>query len=204
MTTMRQVGIVILAAGASRRLGEPKQLLRVAGQSLICRAIAEATATQATHVVCVLGAFAEEIEHELCNCKPLAEHVEVVRNPHWQEGIASSIREGIKALQKRNIDAALIMLCDQPFIKHDFLNLLIKTWHEVQTPVVAAGYADTAGVPALFAKGCWSELLNLQGESGAQRLIRQYQHEVVPCQLGMMDVDTPQDKARLQALEARQ
>ncbi len=201
---MKKVGIVILAAGASRRLGEPKQLLRFAGTSLICHAVVEACATQAVHVVCVLGAFAEEVEAELRRCTLQAEQVEIVRNMYWQEGIATSVREGIKALQKHDSDAALIMLCDQPFIERSFLNRLINTWHETKAPIVASGYADAVGAPALFAKECWPELLKLQGESGAQHLIRHYRHEVVPCQQGMMDIDTPQDKARLQAFEASQ
>ncbi len=204
VASVKKVGIVILAAGASQRLGEPKQLLRFAGTSLICHAVAEACATQAAHVVCVLGAFAEAIEAELRRCAWQAERVEIVRNAHWQEGMAASIREGIKALQMHDSDAALIMLCDQPFIERGFLNRLINRWHETNAPIVASGYADAVGVPALFAKECWSELLKLQGESGAQRLIRQHPHKVVPCQHGMVDIDTPEDKARLQAFEASQ
>lgn len=189
---MDKVGVAILAAGASRRLGEPKQLLRLSGKSLLRRAAENALAANAECVVAVLGAFAEKIKPELDGLA-----VRIVENRDWQEGIASSIRAAIGALQAERVDAALLMLCDQPFISRAFLQKLIAAWRTSKVPIVASGYSDAVGAPALFDSALFNALLQLRGESGARQLIRQHRHDIVPCPEGFVDIDTPEDKVLL-------
>ncbi|MFN3387007.1 MAG: NTP transferase domain-containing protein [Candidatus Thermochlorobacter sp.] len=192
---MGKIGIAILAAGASRRLGEPKQLLRISGKSLLRHAAEEALATEAACVVVVLGAYAEKVMPELEGL-----NVRIAENHNWQEGMASSIRAAIGQLQAAQVNAALLMLCDQPLIERDFLQKMMTVWRRVSVPIVAAGYGGTVGAPALFESSCFDELMNLRGERGARQLIHQYQHEVVPCPAGVVDIDTPEHKMALEII----
>ncbi len=192
---MGKIGIVILAAGASRRLGEPKQLLRLSGKSLLRRAAEEALAVDVACVVVVLGAYAEKMIPELEGL-----NVQIAENHDWQEGMASSIRAGIGALQKQQVNAALLMLCDQPLIERDFLQEMMTVWRRLSVPVVAAGYGNAVGAPALFESMLFDDLIKLRGESGARQLICQHQHEVVPCPAGLVDIDTPEHKMAVEAM----
>ncbi|MCS7013462.1 MAG: nucleotidyltransferase family protein [Chloroherpetonaceae bacterium] len=194
---LSKVSIIILAAGASRRLGQPKQLLRFLGKSLIQRAATEALAVSPKEVLCVLGAFAEQIKPELAGMP-----VRIVENREWPEGIASSIRAGIAALQLTDADAAILMLCDQPFIDRAVLRELMTMWQSSTEPIVATSYGDTVGVPALFSRSLFPELLRLRGDTGARPLIFRYPHRRIPCPQSPADIDTPDDKRALDALNS--
>lgn len=192
----RKVNIVILAAGASQRLGEPKQLVSFMGQSLLRRAACAALAAQPADVLCVLGAFAARLKPELAGLA-----VRIVENSAWQEGIASSIRVGVAASD--DADAVLLMLSDQPLIDAAFLCQLITVWQESDVPIVASQYGKVAGAPALFARTLFPELLTLQGDTGARALLARFSHRCVPCPQGALDIDTPHDKHLLQTLSYR-
>lgn len=198
--TKDSVGIIILAAGASSRMGQPKQLLVYEGQTLLQRAIHSALATEMAPVVVVLGANATQIRASIAHLPVL-----VVENPNWAEGMASSIRVGLLHVQgkSRALSAALLMLCDQPLLTTQLLADMVECYASSGSPLVAAQYEEQVGVPALFDQSLFSELLALQGAQGAKQLIQRHQPHLVcvPFSGGSFDIDTPEDFINLNALK---
>jgi molybdenum cofactor cytidylyltransferase len=187
-----RVVAVVLAAGGSRRLGEPKQLLRLAGQTLVRRAALAALASRAERVLVVTGARAEEVERAL---EGLA--VEVVRCPHWERGLAESLRAGVSAALAPGEASVLVALADQPALQADQLDALIAR-HAAGAEIAASDYGGEPGVPALFSARLARELLALEGDRGAKPLLLRERERValVPFEGGALDVDTPEDWAR--------
>jgi molybdenum cofactor cytidylyltransferase len=172
------IGAVVLAAGASTRLGEPKQLVVIGGETLLERTVRTARATGCEPVVVVLGAAAERIRKQ-CD---LGDAVVVV-NDAWPEGMASSVRVGIGALPP--VDGAVLMTCDQPAVTAEHLQALMLM---ASGEVTASAYAGRRGVPAYFPAAAFAELMELRGDAGARDLLR----EAVALELagGELDVDT--------------
>jgi molybdenum cofactor cytidylyltransferase len=185
-------GIILLAAGASRRLGKPKQLLLYNGQSLLQHNMNIASGSLAKQVIVVLGANAEAILSEIDQ-----EMVHVAINTGWEEGMASSIRCGLNELLKADpfSEGAIVMVCDQPFVSASLLNNLVTTYQETGKPIIASSYENTFGPPALFHKSMFTELLQLKGDTGARKIIQQHANEVgiVPFPQGDIDIDKQSD-----------
>lgn len=185
----KKTGIIILAAGASSRLGQPKQLLPYVDNTLLHHSIQVAIDSMADTVIVVLGAHAEQIEKEIDS------HLtSIVVNHNWQEGMASSIKCGINALIETipQTESAILMLCDQPHVTTTLLNNLITTHHKTGKAIVASSYNNTAGAPALFHKSIFPELLQLNGDVGARAIIKQRSNdvEVIEFPKGNIDIDT--------------
>jgi molybdenum cofactor cytidylyltransferase len=191
-----RVGAVVLAAGASSRLGTPKQLVQLRGESLLRRAARAALTAGCTPVVVVTGANAEPSRMELSEFD-----VREVFNGDWRSGLASSIRAGVEALvvADADVDAAVLMVCDQPRATADVVSALIAAHHVSGNPIVASAYRDSVGVPALFGRALFAELVQLEGEGGAKRFIERHASEayMVPFPGGAVDVDTLADVAAL-------
>jgi len=195
-------GVIILAAGASRRMGTPKQLLLVGGKPLVVRAAEAALGSSAWPVIVVVGAHAEKIR------PPLAQlPVIIADNPAWAEGMAASIRVGIAMLQQfsRAIDAAVIALCDQPAFSSATLEKFVAAQRSSTGSIVAARYHGRQGVPALFLREHFPALGALTGEAGARALLnpvdaeqRKAIHAIDLSELGL-DLDTPNDYQAMQA-----
>lgn len=186
--TNSRTAILILAAGSSSRLGLPKQLLQLDQRSLL-RSIAEtAIGLHPAEVIVVLGFESDRMKHELDGLP-----VRIVLNQIWQEGIASSITKGIGAIPP-SIEAALIALCDQPFIPSSHFSRLIAAC-SAEHPIAATAYETVPGVPSCFHRSVFPELLELAGESGAKQIILKRRQEVVTlsCPEAIVDIDTMAD-----------
>lgn len=190
-------GVAILAAGASTRMGAPKQLLEIGGQPLLLRAVEAALASAAWPVVVVLGAQAEKIRPILAPFPVL-----VTENPAWSEGMAASIRAGVTTLQQfsRGLDAALIALCDQPAFSAATIAQLVAAQQGSGRSIVAAHYAGRHGAPALFLREHFPTLTALTGEEGARALLNDSPARVASVDLPelALDLDTPADVAAIQ------
>ncbi len=186
--TSSRTAILILAAGSSSRLGLPKQLLQLDQRSLLRRITELVLGIRPATVVVVLGFESDRMKHELDDLP-----VQIVLNPDWKEGIASSIRQGIGALPP-SIDAALIVLCDQPFIPSSHFSKLIAACSN-EHPIAATAYQPSPGVPACFDRSVFPELLALTGDSGAKRIIGKRLQEVasISCPEAIIDIDTLAD-----------
>jgi molybdenum cofactor cytidylyltransferase len=190
-------GIIILAAGSSSRFGSPKQNLVYQGKTLLQRAIQTAlTSACCDCAVVVLGANEGEIRPNISD-----QQVNIVYNPDWQEGMASSIRLGIAQLLYLEplVTSAILMLCDQPFVDPLLLYQLTERKTENDTGIIACEYKNTLGVPALFDKKYFVQLMKLTGSEGAKTIINAYPDDVmsVPFGLGAIDIDTIDDFERL-------
>jgi molybdenum cofactor cytidylyltransferase len=185
-------GVIILAAGASSRLGSPKQLLVYSGTTLLQHSIDVAQASNVGSVVVVLGANADLINDELKNST-----VKIVVNPEWNEGMASTIRCGLQTLVEfyPEVEAVVLMVADQPFVTAELLNNLMELHRKEQNSIVASKYGTTFGTPVLFSKRYFPELLELTGDVGAKSLVRKYMNEAafVSFPKGDIDIDTEED-----------
>ncbi|WP_225413608.1 nucleotidyltransferase family protein [Stigmatella hybrida] len=188
-----RVGGVVLAAGSSSRLGRPKQLLLHEGQTLVRRTAEAAVAAGLLPVIAVLGAHPEAVAAELAGLP-----VHPVLNPDWAAGMGLSLRVGLRALPPE-VDAALVVLCDQLRVDAAHLAALVDTFTRTHAPIVASGYAGARGVPALFSRALFAELEALAPEEGARRVIAREPSRVVEVALpgGDEDIDTAADLSRL-------
>jgi molybdenum cofactor cytidylyltransferase len=193
-------GAVILAAGASARMGEPKQLLRLAGRTLLRRTVDAVFASPAWPVVVVLGAQMEAIRPEIARLPVL-----IVENREWAEGLASSIRAGVRVLDQfsMSLAAAILVPCDQPCLSPEALTRLCEARERGDPTIVAARYgrpeqgrgAGELGPPALFARCHFHELLELRGPGGARPLLARHAARLATVDLPELaaDLDTPAD-----------
>ena len=187
---------VILAAGASTRMGCVKQLLTFGAETLLSRAISQARKAHFVRVVVVLGANSEQIV-------PLVDdaRAEAVLNPHWETGMGSSIHAGLAYLRETapDPDAIAILLADQPHVSAYHLLAMRRLFRDTQAPIVAARYDGRLGVPALFRSEVFSLLESLPASSGARQLLRYSGVTVEPFPLpeAAIDIDTPADFAAL-------
>lgn len=191
MTTLN-IGIVLLAAGSSSRLGKPKQLLQYNNQSLFRHSLNAALHSETEFILVVLGANADLLRKEMDT-----EKAYLISNVNWKEGMASSIICGMNALTKiaPAIEAVIIMVCDQPHITPLLLNDIIRTHQETGKKIVASTYEGITGPPVLFHKDIFSELMQLKGDFGARAIVQQFPDEVatVLFEKGNIDIDTRED-----------
>uniref|UniRef100_UPI00404A1FC8 nucleotidyltransferase family protein n=1 Tax=Daejeonella sp. TaxID=2805397 RepID=UPI00404A1FC8 len=190
------IAVIILAAGKSARLGSPKQLLSYRDKTLLQHSIDTALESQASLILVVLGSEKDTIEKELNQSQ-----IFILENSSWESGMASSISCGINNLKiiAPESEAAILMVCDQPFVNATLLNDLINKHKESGQSIVASSYADTLGTPALFHKSLFSELSALEGESGAKSLIKKYNQQTgfVSFDQGSIDIDTRENYKNL-------
>ncbi|MBD3561458.1 nucleotidyltransferase family protein, partial [Planktothrix sp. FACHB-1355] len=170
------VGIIILAAGASTRMGTPKQLLPYGKSTLLSHTIEVALASGCHPIIVVLGAYATQIRSHINQLT-----IRIVENPQWSEGMSSSIRVGIQALDTvtEKPEAVVLCLCDQPFISTQVINQLIEVYFQKSKQIIASEYAGILGVPALFDRSFFPNLMKLKGAEGAKKIIQNHSDRVL-------------------------
>lgn len=183
-----KVGAIVLAAGSSSRLGQPKQLLEYEGRTLVRRTAEVALGAGCDPVAVVVGAQREQVTAAL---RDLA--VEIVPNDNWERGLGTSIRAGLARLQES--DAVILLVCDQPKVDAQVLRQLIARQEQTGQPMVAISYAGTRGVPALFTRACFEQLLSLGDAAGAKTILLARPAEVaaVDFPAAALDIDTAED-----------
>ena len=192
-----KISILILAAGSSSRLGQPKQLVEFEGQTLIER-ITHTALSVSEEVLVALGANIDLIKPKL---EAFSDRIGIIENTVWNEGMGSSISLGIENLSPKS-DAVIILLSDQPFISQVLLQKMMQTFAEKKYPIVACDYDGHLGVPILFDKSFFSELKNLKGEQGAKSFLKNYPDKITSIEFkeGLFDIDTPEDLLKLTSL----
>jgi len=187
--SVKNYGIVLLAAGTSSRLGMPKQLLEYKGETLLNKAIREAKETEVHAIVVVLGAEAHTLKESIKD-----QDVDFEFNERYTEGMASSIRCGVDYLLKHypSIENVIFMACDQPHVDAAHLLALMDRHFLTGAGIVASEYAEKKGVPALFNKIFFEELTMLKGDIGARKMMEIHATDTVgvPFPRGVVDVDT--------------
>ncbi|MCB1599101.1 MAG: nucleotidyltransferase family protein [Xanthomonadales bacterium] len=184
---------LLLAAGGSRRLGQPKQLLDLNGISLIRRMALAALATEPTELLVSLGA-----EVEGCRAALQGLRWREVLVADWTEGMGRSLAAGVEAITNPAL-AVLVLGVDQPALDAAHLRALVALGRERPDCAVASAYADTLGIPALFPAEWRPRLAALGGDLGARVLLRSGDPSVlsVPAPQLAIDIDTPADLGSL-------
>ncbi len=190
---MPRVGIVILAAGGSQRLGQPKQLLTIGQEPLLRRIARAACASSADSVSVVLGSSAEACGRVLRDLR-----VKVLLNSLWETGMASSLKTGVAEIVSLGFDGILIVTVDQAALTAALLDLFLAKFTGNPDTVIAARYDGVAGVPILFGSRWFEPLQLLSGDVGARVLARSARKvQMIDWPEGSLDIDRPEDLARL-------
>ena len=184
---------LLLAAGESSRLGEPKQLVTWHGKPLILSALEHALAVCGAGVTIVTGAYADQVEAAVAG-KP----VSLLKNSEWQRGIGSSVRCGITSIADTGARATLMLLSDQPLVSTDDLAALVRLWTKDADQPVATCFADGNGVPAIFPERLFPALMGLPDHEGARGLLGDLPEDRLLRIPGAdLDIDTPDDLQQL-------
>jgi molybdenum cofactor cytidylyltransferase len=193
---MQDIGAVILAAGESSRFGRPKQLLQFRGRSLVRRVADAAGEAGCEPIAVVTGSEAEKIRAELRGAR-----LKIFENQNWRAGIGGSIRLGVQGLIdiQPKLKAIVLLVCDQPLVDAGAVRQLIALREKTSKAIVASRYSATLGVPALFDRSCFSELLALEYANGAKSIILRDHKRVAkfPFPKGKIDIDTLDDYEKL-------
>lgn len=189
---MKGLSVLILAAGAARRMNRAKMLLPFENATILQTIIDRTKEIKPDTICIVTGFYHEEILKKIPN-----DQLHFLYNAEWEEGMAGSIKKGIIFLRTLNPDlqSVLIMVADQPYITTSLLNEMISLQEQTQKGIIAAGYAGIQGTPALFQKNYFSRLENLVGDKGASSILQQYTGDLatVSFPLGTIDIDTEED-----------
>jgi molybdenum cofactor cytidylyltransferase len=195
---MRRIGGIILAAGGSRRLGQPKQLLEFHGETLVHASVRAAQEGGCDRVCVVTGHAREAAEKSVADLCPL-----LVHNEDWRRGMGSSIRLGGAAIQP--VSAVVLLACDQPAVDAAVVRSLIEMHHRTGAAIVASHYSGTLGIPALFDDSHFSSLQNLPDDRGAKAVIEANLAAVTSLEFpaGSLDVDSPEDLRAWRTLSSK-
>ena len=189
----------ILAAGPATRFGSIKPLVRLRGEPVLHELAASAAFVAGQSVTVVIGAHARELAPALRQ-----RAVSIALNRTWQEGIASSIRVAVNSAPPGS-EALLLMLADQVAVTADDLRRLHASWKRHPILIAAALYQGAPGLPAIFPRWAFTDLLSLRGERDARTVLRRNIDRVVrvPMSNAGIDLDTPDDLLQVDVAQAR-
>jgi molybdenum cofactor cytidylyltransferase len=193
MTRLDKLTAVLLAAGGSSRMGRPKQLLRVEGEALVTRMARRLIGLEPASVMVVTGSASQAVNDQLSGLP-----IQIVHNPRWEEGMASSLATGVKNLPAE-IEGVLIMLCDQWQVGLADLQQLVQAWNADISQIAAACWHDEGrqviGPPAIFPRDLFEELTTLKGDRGARAVIEKHRDRAsfLAMKNARFDLDEPTD-----------
>ncbi|MFF2587650.1 NTP transferase domain-containing protein [Peribacillus butanolivorans] len=197
--SMLKVGAVILAAGMSTRMGKPKLLLPLNGQPLFKHALKATVDVSLQPIVLIAGHYIEEIRHYTHDF----EDIEIIYNQNYANGMASSLKLGIQAV-KKDVDAVMVFLADQPLVSKSIVQLLIdhyKAHKHEGIRIVRSKYKEDLGHPILFDAELFNEFDSIEGDQGGKEIIKKYTQltKIISFdnQMWGMDVDTPEDYLKM-------
>ena len=196
MSQRGAVAAVVLAAGASTRLGQPKQLAPIGGRPALAYTLDALRASSVGRIVLVLGHHADAIAAALD-----LTNITIVRNDGYAEGQSTSVRAGVKSLGD-DVAAALMVVGDQPLLAPTVVDTIVRAYEQTGGPFIVPVYAGEWGNPVLLARATWPLLDNLKGDTGARPILRKHIDMVleVPVPGSLLDdIDTPDDYARIRA-----
>lgn len=189
---MKNIAVLVLAAGKSSRMKSIKQLEKIGNKTLLELTLEKAKQLPTKNIFCVLGANANLIKSKI-----KTEKIDFIINNNFNEGLSSSIVSGIDHFKKNHFefDGVLVLLADQPAIEFSYLNTLISLFNADSSKIIASNYGDFFGVPALFSSKYFDDLLLIKGDKGAKKFINQSTKNIISPKIkaNLVDIDTKQD-----------
>jgi molybdenum cofactor cytidylyltransferase len=193
-----QVSAIVLAAGTSTRMGRAKQLLPLGGTTVLAQTLDKVRSARVAEIILVLGASAEAIRQQLP--PSLLDGLKVVVNQAYGKGMASSLHEGLAALDQRS-DAALIILGDQPFIRPQTLGQIVDGYRRSRAKIVIPSYQGNRGNPVLLDRSVFSEVMALEGDVGCRAIFGSHLEAILKVEVEdkgvLLDIDDQDDYERL-------
>lgn len=189
-----RVTALILAAGSSSRLGKPKQLLLIDGETLIHRVARIATSSTVDETIVVVGNCASDVERAVMDlpCR-------IIENPDFAEGQSTSFKAGIRAIDE-STDAVVVLLGDQPLVTTEAVDAVVNAWRGTRAPLVQSEYRGVRSHPVLFDRSVFPDLMNVSGDTGASQVLRARREQIVPARIDgdvPLDIDTLDDYRRV-------
>jgi len=187
------ISAIVLAAGESKRMGQTKQLLEFQGKTILEHVLENLQASRVGEVILVLGHEAERIRQ-----KVPAQKIMVVINPRYEEGMSTSLRKGLMAMDKK-AEAFMVVLADQPAISKGILNRLIQSFEQARAEksIVLPTYRGSRGHPVLFSTKHKKEALGLKGDVGCRQILVDHPEDILEIEVDsdavLYDIDTPED-----------
>lgn len=187
------IGVIILAAGASGRMGKAKQTLEIEqGKSMLRKTAEAALETSLRPVVVVVGAHKKEVVPELERLG-----VTIIDNSKWEDGLASSMTIGLAGLymMHKGLTGAVVLVCDQPYVNPELIEYLVRRLHDSGKKAVVCRYGENWGFPVLIGSSFFSEITHLTGENDVTEVLKNYEKELdfVDFDKGNVDINTPED-----------
>lgn len=195
---MKRVSAVVLAAGRSARMGQAKQLLRAGEHGMLERTLLNVRASVVDEVVLVLGFWVESIRREL----PVAllDGIRVAVNENYESGMASSLQEGLAAVSPA-MDAALIVLADQPFVRPETMDCIVRKYRESEAAIVVPYFRGSRGNPVLLDRSVFVEAMALEGDVGCRAIFARHADGLLEVDVDdagiLADIDSRDDYERL-------
>jgi len=192
---MPKTAILILAAGESKRMGEPKQLLPYNNSTLLLHTIEQANSIKYADVFIVIGAHFTDVFKSIRGQKAT-----ILKNNNWEDGMGSSISKGVELIKKKNnYDRVLVTLADTPLVTQEHYEELISLSNETGKRIILTNYEEVSGVPAIFYKSLFNELSILSNNEGAKPVVVKYKKEVLEMtsKTPFFDVDTKEAYQKL-------
>ncbi|HEY4688065.1 MAG TPA: nucleotidyltransferase family protein [Anaerolineae bacterium] len=186
---------VILAAGESKRLGQPKQLISWNGKPLIEHTARVALAGGLDPVVVVIGYRADEVR------AAIQAPATIIENPRWHEGMSTSLHAGLDALPS-DVIAAIMLLIDQPRVDARHIKAMVEAYRSSVQPIVVSTFQGRRASPTLFDRSLFGELAQVSGDTGGRSVLLAHPDRVTAVEAGseitLLDIDTPDDWQRIQ------
>jgi molybdenum cofactor cytidylyltransferase len=186
------IAAVVLSAGESSRMGEPKALLRIDGETFIERIVAALKQSGLERIIVVLGFNADELRQKIAHLP-----VEIVVNPNYKQGQLSSLQAAIRHLESdSSCDGMLVHLVDHPYIDPQLVAVMLRRFNETKKVIVVPRHQGKRGHPVLLARALFGELLNAPMAEGAKAVVNAHRDETLEIDtedVGItLDIDTPE------------
>lgn len=192
---MKNIAIIILAAGKSSRMNSIKLLEKINDKTLLELTLEKVKSFFSENIFCVLGANSNKIKSEIST-----ENIQVIENKNFESGLSTSIISAINHFKqkKMNFEGIFILLADQPGIEVTYLDKMLNLFQNNNSTIIASNYGKEIGVPVIFPKKYFSDLLLLKGDKGAKDFINKKKSEIIypKTTTNFLDIDTQEDLLR--------
>ena len=189
---MKNIAVLILAAGKSSRMNRIKQLEKINGKTLLDITLEKVNSLFSENVFCVLGANYDEIKQGITS-----KNITFINNKNFEKGLGASVVSGVNYFieNKLNFEGIFILLADQPAIEIPYLKAMLELFKKNDNTIIASNYGNELGVPAIFPEKYFTELLLIKGDKGAKKFINQRKNEVLypKKSTNLFDIDTKKD-----------